>query len=126
MNIKNKQRKLMNRIIMESFSFDDFLQRMVAENIIIEQGKSKNYGIVTKYRFPDEERFHRGYSLGSFYTDNNIKKRIARRKNSSYIPSVANSTLTTLLSNLPKFQYFSLKHNGKTLPSSSRCCLVTL
>ena len=75
----------MDRIIMESFSFDDFLQRMEAENIIIEQGKSKKYGIVTKYRFPDEERFHRGYSLGSFYTDDNIKKRIARRQ--SYLES---------------------------------------
>lgn len=75
---KTQLRKLMDRIIMESLSFDDFLQRMKTDNIIIEQGKSKKYGIVTKYRFPDEERFHRGYSLGSFYTDDNIKKRIAR------------------------------------------------
>ena len=85
---KTQLRKLMDRIIMESFSFDDFLQRMEAANIIIEQGKSKKYGIVTKYRFPDEERFHRGYSLGSFYTDDNIKKRIARRQ--SYLESQKN------------------------------------
>ena len=82
---KTQLRKLMDRIIMESLSFEDFLQRMEAENVIIEQGKSKKYGIVTKYRFPDEERFHRGYSLGSFYTDDNIKKRIARRL--SYVES---------------------------------------
>lgn len=82
---KTQLRKLMDRIIMESLSFEDFLQRMKAENVIIEQGKSKKYGVVTKYRFPDEERFHRGYSLGSFYTDDNIKKRIARRL--SYLES---------------------------------------
>lgn len=82
---KTQLRKLMDRIIMESLSFEDFLQHMKAENVIIEQGNSKKYGIVTKYRFPDEERFHRGYSLGSFYTDDNIKKRIARRL--SYLES---------------------------------------
>lgn len=82
---KTQLRKLMDRIIMESLSFEDFLQRMKAENVIIEQGKSKKYGVVTKYRFPDEERFHRGYSLGSFYTDDNIKKRITRRL--SYLES---------------------------------------
>lgn len=65
---------------MEAVSFEDYINRLKAQNIIIETGNSKKYGTVTKYRFSVEQRFHRGYSLGSFYTDDNIKKRISRRQ----------------------------------------------
>lgn len=65
---------------MEAVSFEDYINRLKAQNIIIENGNSKKYGTVTKYRFSVEQRFHRGYSLGSFYTDDNIKKRISRRQ----------------------------------------------
>lgn len=77
---KTQLRKLMDKTIMEAVSFDDFINRLKSQNIIIETGNSKKYGTVTKYRFSDEQRFHRGYSLGSFYTDDNIKKRISRRQ----------------------------------------------
>ena len=77
---KTQLRKLMDKTIMEAVSFEDFINRLKAQNIIIVTGNSKKYGTVTKYRFTDEQRFHRGYSLGSFYTDNNIKKRISRRQ----------------------------------------------
>lgn len=60
---------------MEAVSFEDYINRLKAQNIIIETGNSKKYGTVTKYRFSVEQRFHRGYSLGSFYTDDNIKKK---------------------------------------------------
>ena len=60
---------------MEAVSFEDYINRLKAQNIIIETGNSKKYGTVTKYRFSVEQRFHRGYSLGSFYTDDNIKMR---------------------------------------------------
>lgn len=65
---------------MEAVSFEDYINRLKAQNIIIETGNSKKYGTVTKYRFSVEQRFHHGYSLGSFYTDDNIKKRISRRQ----------------------------------------------
>lgn len=82
---KTQLRKLIDQTIMESSSFEDFINRLKENNIIIETGNSQKYGTVTKYRFPDEQRFHRGYSLGSFYTDDNIKKRIDRRQ--EYIKS---------------------------------------
>lgn len=78
-------RKLIDRSIMKASSFGNFIELLEAENIIIEQGNSRKYGIVTKYKFPDEDRFHRGYSLGTFYTDENIRKRISRRL--SYLES---------------------------------------
>lgn len=70
---------------MKASSFGNFIELLETENIIIEQGNSRKYGIVTKYKFPDEDRFHRGYSLGTFYTDENIRKRISRRL--SYLES---------------------------------------
>ena len=69
----------LKELLMEAVSFEDYINRLKAQNIIIETGNSKKYGTVTKYRFSVEQRFHRGYSLGSFYTDDNIKKRISRR-----------------------------------------------
>lgn len=82
---KTQLRKLIDRSIMKASSFGNFIELLEAENIIIEQGNSRKYGIVTKYKFPDEDRFHRGYSLGTFYTDENIRKRISRRL--SYLES---------------------------------------
>lgn len=76
---------MIDRSIMKASSFGNFIELLEAENIIIEQGNSRKYGIVTKYKFPDEDRFHRGYSLGTFYTDENIRKRISRRL--SYLES---------------------------------------
>lgn len=70
----------LKELLMEAVSFEDYINRLKAQNIIIETGNSKKYGTVTKYRFSVEQRFHRGYSLGSFYTDDNIKKRISRRQ----------------------------------------------
>ena len=75
---KARLRKCIDTTIMESDSFDDFLSRIKDRGIVIDHGNSKTYGTVTKYKLPDEKRFHRGYSLGSFYTDDNIKKRIDR------------------------------------------------
>ena len=45
---------------MEAVSFEDYINRLKAQNIIIETGNSKKYGTVTKYRFSVEQRFHRG------------------------------------------------------------------
>ena len=58
---KTQLRKLMDKTIMEAVSFEDFINRLKAQNIIIVTGNSKKYGTVTKYRFTDEQRFHRGY-----------------------------------------------------------------
>lgn len=77
---KTQLRKLMDKTIADAGSFEDFLKKLEAQGIVIAQGNSKKYGTVTKYRFADEQRFHRGYSLGNFYTDENIKKRIKRRQ----------------------------------------------
>ena len=82
---KTQLRRLIDKTIIESKDFDDFIERMKSQNVIIGQGNSKKYGTVTKYRFPDEDNFHRGYSLGNFYSDENIKKRIERRV--SYLES---------------------------------------
>jgi hypothetical protein len=75
---KTRLRKLIDKIIMEAKNFDDFIERLKSANIEIGYGNSKKYGTVTKYRFPEEKNFHRGYSLGKFYTDDNIRKRITR------------------------------------------------
>lgn len=75
---KTKLRKLIDKTIMESSDFDDFINRLKAQGIEIDSGNSKKYGTVTKYKFPEEKRFHRGYSLGTFYSDQNLKKRIDR------------------------------------------------
>ena len=63
---------------MEATGFEDFLERLTSRGIEIDTGTSKKYGTVTKYKFPEEKNFHRGYSLGTFYSDMNIKKRIDR------------------------------------------------
>ena len=76
---KTQLRRLIDRTIIESKDFNDFIERIKSQKIEIEQGTSKKYGVVTKYKFPDEKNFHRGYSLGNFYSDENIKKRIERR-----------------------------------------------
>lgn len=84
---KAQLRKLMDKTILEAEDFDDFLEMLKSHDIVIAQGSSKKYGTVTKYRFTDEQRYHRGYSLGNFYTDENIKKRIKRRRD--YLESQA-------------------------------------
>jgi hypothetical protein len=75
---KTRLRKLIDKTIMEAKDFDDFIERLKSANIEIGNGNSKKYGTVTKYKFPEEKNFHRGYSLGKFYTDDNIQKRITR------------------------------------------------
>lgn len=78
---KQQLRKIIDKTVMESTDFDDFINRIKEQNIEIDFGNSKKYGTVTKYKLPDEKRFHRGYSLGTFYSDTNIKKRIERHVN---------------------------------------------
>ena len=76
---KTQLRKLIDKTVFESYSFKNFIEKIQAAGVEISTGTSKKYGAVTKYKFPDEEHFHRGYSLGTFYTDDNIRLRIARR-----------------------------------------------
>ena len=75
---KIKLRKLIDKTIIEATDFDDFLKKISNQGIELSSGTSKKYGTVTKYKFPDEKHFHRGYSLGTFYGDESIKKRIDR------------------------------------------------
>ena len=63
---------------MESTDFEDFLRQLSEQNIEIGKGNSKKYGEVIKYKLPDDTRCHLGYSLGRFYGDDAINKRIAR------------------------------------------------
>ena len=76
---KTQLRKLIDKTVFESDSFKDFIEKIQAAGVEISTGTSKKYGAVTKYKFPNEEHFHRGYSLGTFYTDDNIRLQIARR-----------------------------------------------
>lgn len=78
---KQQLRNIIDKTIIESASFEDYLDKLKEQNIIIEQGNSQKYGTVTKYKLPDDKRFTRGYSLGSFYSDINIQKRIERHLN---------------------------------------------
>lgn len=75
---KIKLRKLIDKTIIEATDFDDFLKKISNQGIELSSGTSKKYGTVTKYKSPDEKHFHRGYSLGTFYGDESIKKRIDR------------------------------------------------
>ena len=75
---KTKIRKIIDRTVMEANDFDHFLSLIKAQGIETDTGTSKKYGPVTKYKFPEEKHFHRGYSLGTFYGDESIKKRIER------------------------------------------------
>ena len=75
---KTRLRKLIDKTVMESTDFEDFLRQLSEQNIEIGKGNSKKYGEVIKYKLPDDTRCHLGYSLGRFYGDDAIKKRIER------------------------------------------------
>lgn len=76
---KTQLRKLIDKTIMESKDFDDFLERMKAQNVEIAFGHPKGMGRQTKYRPEGAKNFFRGHRLGTFYSDENIEKRIERR-----------------------------------------------
>ncbi len=76
---KAKLRNMIDEAVAVSANFNDFIECLKKQNIEISYGNSKKYGKVTKYKLPDAERCHRGYKLGSAYSDSAIRKRIEIR-----------------------------------------------
>ena len=69
---------MIDETVLNSSSYEDYIKKLKMSGIEIAFGNSKKYGTVTKYKFPHEKNFHRGYSLGTFYGDIAIKERIDR------------------------------------------------
>lgn len=68
---KTLLRKLVDKTIIDS---NDFIERMKSQNISIDYGNSKKYGIITKYKILNKKNSYRSYSLGNFYFEENIKE----------------------------------------------------
>lgn len=79
---KTQLRNLIDEKIRVANDFDDFIEKMKEANAEIAFGTSKKYGQVTKYKLPgstEKDRWNRGYSLGSAYSDDAISRRITNR-----------------------------------------------
>ena len=79
---KTQLRKLIDSIIKTSSDFDDFIDQMKTAGAGVEFVNTAKYGKVAKYRLPsatEKDRWHRGYNLGSGYSDQVIARRIRRR-----------------------------------------------
>lgn len=71
---KSKLRYAIDQTIMESSTFEDFLRNIKAKNIECVY-RSDNV-IKIKFRMPGQERFSRGKTLGWYYDEPQIRKRI--------------------------------------------------
>lgn len=76
---KERLKKMIDEAVAVSTDFDDYIECLKNQDIEISYGSSKKYGTVTKYKLPDADRCHRGYKLGSDYSDSAIRKRIEIR-----------------------------------------------
>lgn len=71
---KSKLRSVIDEVIMESNNFDDFLEKIRSKNI--ECVYTPQNVIKIKFRMPNQERFTRGKTLGWYYDEPQIRKRI--------------------------------------------------
>lgn len=71
---KSKLRNAIDETIMQSDSFDDFLEKIRAKNI--ECVYTPQNVIKIKFRMEGQERFSRGRTLGWYYDEPQIRKRI--------------------------------------------------
>ena len=79
---KTQLRNLIDEKIRVANDFDDFIEKMKEAGAEISFGTSKKYGQVTKYKLPgatENDRWNRGYNLGSAYSDDAISRRITNR-----------------------------------------------
>lgn len=71
---KSQLRNIIDETIMESSDFDDFLDKLRAKNIeVVYRPENK---IKIKFRLPDQQRFARGKTLGWYYDEPQIRRRI--------------------------------------------------
>ena len=71
---KSKLRHVIDETIMESKDFDDFLEKIRGKNI--ECVYTPQNVIKIKFRMPGQEKFARGRTIGWYYDEPQIKKRI--------------------------------------------------
>ncbi len=71
---KSKLRRVIDETIMESHNFDDFLEKIRAKKI--ECVYTPQNVIKIKFRMPGQEKFARGRTIGWYYDEPQIKKRI--------------------------------------------------
>ena len=71
---KSKLRKLIDETIMQSTSFEDFLNRLAGCNI--EYKYTPENVIKIKFKLQGQQRFSRGRTLGWYYDEPQLRKRI--------------------------------------------------